>query len=1386
MKNSKLLFTLAATLAAAQLMAATETVDGIKWTYTVSEGKASVGSGSYYSPAVSTSTTGAITIPATLGGYPVTSIGNGAFSGCSGLTSVSIPDSVTSIGNEAFRGCSRLTSVTIPDSLTSIGESVFANCPRMASVFITHGDSGEPISLDDAINYVNSIVQLSISVSAIRIASALQVDVSFDKFALPQSETTVSLRTFAQNGGETATNFTFNSAITNGAYLAVVLTDFDFDNCTGFSVAVSNSLFSGIHDFGRQNIPEETEVVADTTVWENLGQYDDAAMSWIGGGGYDEWGYWHDGWYLQMTPTDGVMRVWYSSDYGYSDSEHQYEVGQPEEVGISFVREEDTYDDSTCEWNYRYDWTRYILPEGAAGWLYTPTPAPTDPREEEEYPLYYYHTWPASDGGEQCCSSWETTLVIPPSIKTHWINLSLGDNLFMYIEGLGSYNSDDFMADEGDYFTSAFEGQLPYQTCQYRYDPLNGWGEYAGWGIPMDFADVSSSYRSRCLIVKDGYYIRRINRISQRDIWYANRKYDEQTGQYLYYDYDDYDYENDCYRYYTWKEYIERKANAFIEYDRFGNIVATSVQYDDLGNPVPQSGPIFGPVLDDVVYSFSAAPIPYNITFVDELGAANTNATTYTIRDSYNFAPPAEVAGWDFLGWDVSGVDNQTGDITVTAQWHQCDRQVTFDVGAHGLRTGGGELVQTVVWGEAAVPPAVEADIGWVFTGWNADISRITESMTVTAVYERAPLPIGEATGLQKVWTTGGDVPWFTEWSPEAHDGTNHLHSGAIGDGQVSWVETTVSEPGVLSFWWKSSSEQYGDDIYDFAFLSVDGEPLGWLDGDYRPQGVAIGGATGWTNVVVEISGDGPHTIRWTYAKDEMDDGDVGEDCAWLDEVSFIPTITLSFGIGEGTGAAPNSFQPLPGDVVTLPAATGFAKARHTFAGWSDGTTTWTAGAQYTVGWTSVAFTAVWAANTLEAPTISSADVADGGVHEAAFATIRIEAEPGATIHYTLDGTEPTAGSPRYTAPFAADGMAVTVRAIAVKDDFFDSPVAEFSFTRKPYGAAECLDAVGGAVSTGGEDAPWTRVLGEAAHDGVAAMRSGEIGDNGTSTVAMSVNGAGEVGFWWKVSSEISHNRKLDYVSFMVDGEELSWLGGDKGWTNEVHAVTGGGTHTLKWTYQKNGNGKTMDDDCAWLDEVTWTPAAESCLPQLATNAAPEAVTNTIASAGFVPSVAETLQDAIDGDAAKYNEFRDWAQAVKDSDGEVAGEATVVASERAAISYLLGTDTLIANDIKSDDVHITGFSIDHGAENRSGEMRFSFEVTIDGVEIGSSDAIGIALLKANLKKAIGVEGATRIDGEFSSANIELTFDTPVDGKARFIVTPPSDAGTSFFMRAKVQ
>ena len=75
-----------------------------------------------------------ITIP-----NSVTSIGEYAFSGCSGLTSITIPNRVTSIGVGAFYGCSGLTSITIPNSVTSIGDWAFGDCSGLTSITIPNG-----------------------------------------------------------------------------------------------------------------------------------------------------------------------------------------------------------------------------------------------------------------------------------------------------------------------------------------------------------------------------------------------------------------------------------------------------------------------------------------------------------------------------------------------------------------------------------------------------------------------------------------------------------------------------------------------------------------------------------------------------------------------------------------------------------------------------------------------------------------------------------------------------------------------------------------------------------------------------------------------------------------------------------------------------------------------------------------------------------------------------------------------------------------------------------------------------------------------------------------------------------------------------------------------
>ena len=79
------------------------------------------------------SASGSLVIPSTYNGLPVTSIGYRAFLE-SGLTNITIPDSVTSIAAGAFQACTSLSSITIPSSVTSIGNYAFASCSNLSRI----------------------------------------------------------------------------------------------------------------------------------------------------------------------------------------------------------------------------------------------------------------------------------------------------------------------------------------------------------------------------------------------------------------------------------------------------------------------------------------------------------------------------------------------------------------------------------------------------------------------------------------------------------------------------------------------------------------------------------------------------------------------------------------------------------------------------------------------------------------------------------------------------------------------------------------------------------------------------------------------------------------------------------------------------------------------------------------------------------------------------------------------------------------------------------------------------------------------------------------------------------------------------------------------------
>ncbi len=120
------------------------------------------------------------------------------------------------------------------------------------------------------------------------------------------------------------------------------------------------------------------------------------------------------------------------------------------------------------------------------------------------------------------------------------------------------------------------------------------------------------------------------------------------------------------------------------------------------------------------------------------------------------------------------------------------------------------------------------------------------------------------------VWTTGGDANWFLQ-TTNTHDKVSAGQSGVIGDNQQSWIQTTVTGPGMLSFWWRVSGAA------NTATLEFD------IDDAGQDQ---IYGEPAWSQLTVAIP-PGDHTLKWVYYK--LSAATAGYDAGFLDEVYFLP-----------------------------------------------------------------------------------------------------------------------------------------------------------------------------------------------------------------------------------------------------------------------------------------------------------------------------------------------------------------------------------------------------------------------------------------------------------------------------------------------------------------
>ncbi|MCP4612018.1 MAG: hypothetical protein GY845_25230 [Planctomycetes bacterium] len=486
---------------------------------------------------------------------------------------------------------------------------------------------------------------------------------------------------------------------------------------------------------------------------------------------------------------------------------------------------------------------------------------------------------------------------------------------------------------------------------------------------------------------------------------------------------------------------------------------------------------------------------------------------------------------------------------------------------------------------------------------------RIVFALTLVLMISGAASANGlsKAMDINLIFETGGDADWFFQTTPYFSD-YDSVQSGDIGNGQVSWMKTTVYGSGTLSFLWKVSSEDHGDDMQFF----IDGVLQDRISETVEE----------WLLMTYEITSEGSHILEWRYVRDNsQSEGNSGR--AWVDRMRWsggTQPLLVVHPLSEALDTSVNSTTGGEAEWLSQTDTTYFGGDAAKSGNIGDNEESFLQMAVNGTG--TISF--YW-------KVCSEADCdflefyIDGVLQDRISGLVDWH-----QMFYTITDSGKHNLEWRYVKDASLDG----------NDDCGWVDLMEWSGKILPpppplaTALSKALDT-NLIIETGG-DVDWCCQTTPYFSDYDAA-RSGDVDDGQVSWMKTKVYGPGILSFYWKVTSEC-HGDDMQFFIDDVLQDRISETTED--WCLMTYEITGPGLHTVEWRYLREHSKSEADDNtCVLVDLVLWS--GETQPPNVISLSQALDTSLNLTTGGDAEWLSQTDTAYSDGDAAKSGDVGD-------------------------------------------------------------------------------------------------------------------------------------------------